>query len=149
MATDYYDRYNFQQVQKIIVEDRRIRMNFWASKVLNKPPETFVNPKLLMKATKQQMKDVDSIYFTLNRTTPIKIKDKEGEEIKNFLIEHPIFLKDKLTDFEIATKINKLFNKNFFKVSDPNTKSDITMMSNMILMRNFELSNFISKNKKQ
>ena len=47
LQVDYYDRYNFAELQNVIMEDRRIRMNFWVSKMLKKPIEQFPNPKLI------------------------------------------------------------------------------------------------------
>jgi nucleoside diphosphate kinase len=47
LKTDYYDRYDFEELQNLINEDRRIRLNFWVSKMLHKPIESFPNPKLI------------------------------------------------------------------------------------------------------
>jgi hypothetical protein len=37
LETDYYERYEFEDLQKMILEDRRLRMNFWISKITKKP----------------------------------------------------------------------------------------------------------------
>lgn len=47
LETDYYDRYEFDDLQKMILEDRRLRMNYWISKITKKPIEKFKNPNLL------------------------------------------------------------------------------------------------------
>lgn len=47
LETDYYDRYDFDDLQKIILEDRRLRINYWVSKITHKPIEKFKNPNLL------------------------------------------------------------------------------------------------------
>ena len=47
LETDYYDRYEFEDLQKMILEDRRLRMNYWISKITKKPIEKFKNPNLL------------------------------------------------------------------------------------------------------
>ena len=31
LETDYYERYEFDDLQKMILEDRRLRMNYWIS----------------------------------------------------------------------------------------------------------------------
>ena len=47
LETDYYERYEFDDLQKMILEDRRLRMNYWISKITKKPIEKFKNPNLL------------------------------------------------------------------------------------------------------
>ena len=43
LETDYYERYEFDDLQKMILEDRRLRMNYWISKITKKPIEKFRN----------------------------------------------------------------------------------------------------------
>mmetsp|Transcript_18743 Transcript_18743/g.21540 ORF Transcript_18743/g.21540 Transcript_18743/m.21540 type:complete len:90 (+) Transcript_18743:971-1240(+) len=31
LETDYYERYDFEDMQKMILEDRRLRVNYWVS----------------------------------------------------------------------------------------------------------------------
>ncbi len=38
---DYYDRYNFTELQNLILEDRRIRMAYWVAKVTGKSVDRF------------------------------------------------------------------------------------------------------------
>jgi len=47
LETDYYERYEFDHLMKMILEDRRLRMNYWISKIIKKPIEQFKNPNLL------------------------------------------------------------------------------------------------------
>ena len=37
LDVDYYDRYDFSELQNLISEDRRIRLNYWISQMINKP----------------------------------------------------------------------------------------------------------------
>lgn len=37
LETDYYERYDFTELQSVILEDRRIRMVYWISKLTQKP----------------------------------------------------------------------------------------------------------------
>lgn len=118
------------------------------STIIGKPESYFKNPKLINNPEVKDIEDIKSNNFTLLRYKPIKVRNKEEEQLKSFVIQHPIFVKDKLTDHEISNKINKLFNKNLYMVTNVGTKSDTSMVSNMILMRNFELENLRSKSKK-
>jgi hypothetical protein len=146
---DYYNRFQFYELQNLIKEDRRIRLNFWVYKILGKPPESFKNPKLINDISQNELKDLKSKNFTLLRTLPIKVKNEEEEKLKAIVIEHPIFLKQKLTDHEMNQKVEKLLSKNFCQVSNMEAKNDKNMVSNMILLRNYELETLKEgKNKK-
>lgn len=137
---DYYNRYDYESLQNLILEDRRIRMNYWISKFILKPPENFKIPQLINPLTKHEISNMKSHKFTLLRTKPIVVKNLESEELRDLIILHPMFIKTKLSDFEIKNMIMKLFNRNFYKVSTDTTKNDMSMASNMILMRNYELA---------
>jgi hypothetical protein len=59
---------------RVILEDRRIRMNAWIGKLINKSMEKFSNPKLIdPTVTVKQQKDLKSIHFTLHRTLPLSM----------------------------------------------------------------------------
>lgn len=72
--TDYYGRYEFNDLQKMILEDRRLRMNYWTSKITHKPIEKFKNPNLLNINEKVDRKDIKNPYFTLSRILPISLQ---------------------------------------------------------------------------
>lgn len=63
----------------MLLEDRRIRLNAWASKILQIPVQKikknkFVNPR----TTKKELRDPKNLNFTLNRTKPLTaLKKKE------------------------------------------------------------------------
>ena len=65
LETDYYDRYEFDDLQKIILEDRRLRTNYWIAKILKKPIEKFKNPNLLNVNEKVDRNDIKNPYFSL------------------------------------------------------------------------------------
>jgi hypothetical protein len=69
----YYDRYEFDDLQKIILEDRRLRINYWVSKITHKPIEKFKNPNLLNWNEKVDRKDIKNPYFSLSRILPISL----------------------------------------------------------------------------
>lgn len=73
LDTDYYDRYEFDDLQKLILEDRRLRINYWVSKITHKPIEKFKNPNLLNWNEKVNRKDIKNPYFTLQRILPISL----------------------------------------------------------------------------
>lgn len=140
MNTDYYDRYDYEELQNLILEDRRVRLNFWVGGIISKPNERFKIPQLVNPLSKKEISDMKSYKYTLLRMKPIVVKNYEEEEFMNLIIMHPIFVKKKLSDFEIKNMIIQLFNKNFYKVATEDTKNDTSMVSNMIMMRNYDLA---------
>ena len=73
LETDYYERYEFEDLQKMILEDRRLRMNYWISKITKKPIEKFKNPNLLNQNEKVNRRDIKNPYFSLHRILPISV----------------------------------------------------------------------------
>jgi len=146
--TDYYDRYDFADLQKLILEDRRIRMNFWVSKMIGKPSTNFKNPKLVNNLSEKEVKNLKSKNFALTRTDPIKVRNAEEDRLKALIIKHPIFIKEKLTDNEIDNKINKLLSYNFYKISNLGDKDSTSMVANMILLRDHELEDLEKESKR-
>ena len=57
----------------MILEDRRLRMNYWISKITKKPIEKFKNPNLLNKNSNVNRDDIKNPYFTLKRILPISV----------------------------------------------------------------------------
>jgi len=119
LHTDYYERYNFQEMQSIVLEDRRIRMNAWVAKLIGKPLDKFINPKLkdpeLMDGTVQEYerRDPNSIHFTLTRTDPLSysIKPKNINEVGTRFKES-IVDKKKLRPNEEKIVLFKLLHRN-------------------------------------
>jgi hypothetical protein len=148
LEVDYYDRYDFNEIQNLIMEDRRIRLNFWVSSIIGKPPGSFKNPKLINHLSYKEINDVKSKNFTILRTKPLKVKDKEEENLKSIVLEHPILLKEKLTDHELNQKIEKLYNKNLCSVSNMTERGDKALVSNIVLMRNLNLDTILQSQNK-
>lgn len=73
IETDYYERFEFDDLQKMIMEDRRLRLNYWISKITKKPIEKFKNPNLLNQNEKVNRKDIKNPYFSLQRILPISL----------------------------------------------------------------------------
>lgn len=68
VPVDYYNRMNFHEVQTLIMEDRRIRITYWVSKMIGKPVDSFVNPAKLNTYSSRPPLD-------LGRTLPLTLVD--------------------------------------------------------------------------
>jgi len=81
LETDYYERYEFDDLQKMILEDRRLRMNYWISMITKKPIEKFKNPNLLNMNEKVDRKDIKNPYFSLTRILPISLHMQKSNSL--------------------------------------------------------------------
>jgi len=57
----------------MILEDRRIRMNYWISQLINKPLDRFMNPKLIDTVSHEERTNIKSKHFTLTRLEPLTL----------------------------------------------------------------------------
>ena len=122
-------------------------MNFWVSKIIGKPTESFRNPLLVNPVEESEQTNIKGKHFTLTRTEPIKVRNEEELKLKSMIIKHPMFTKKMLTDHEISSKVNKLLSTNYYKVSELGDSIRGTgVISNMVLLRDFELESL--KNQK-
>lgn len=74
IESDYYERYDFTELQNLILEDRRIRITYWVAKLTGKsvdrfPPVTTLDNTL----TVDQLRSPKSPFFTLNRKLPLPL----------------------------------------------------------------------------
>lgn len=123
--TDYYDRYDFKELQNLILEDRRIRIAYWVSKIVGKSIDRFPSVTTLDNTlTPQQLKDPKSPFFTLSRKLPLTLLIK-SEQIKNVPILYPpsIMDKPKLYPMEENIVVEKTLHRNLTKVFTVGTKS--------------------------
>ena len=65
----------------MILEDRRLRMNYWISKITKKPIEKFKNPNLLNMNEKVDRKDIKNPYFSLTRILPISLHMQKSNSL--------------------------------------------------------------------
>jgi len=75
----------------MIIEDRRLRMNYWISKITHKPIEKFKNPNLLNMNEKVDRNDIKNPYFSLQRILPISLYMERHKDIctdKNYDTKH-------------------------------------------------------------
>lgn len=139
--TDYYNRFDYKALQNLILEDRRVRINYWIGSVIGKPSQKFKIPQMINSLTREQVTNMNSNRFTLLRHKPISVKDKEEEELKEMIILHPLFVKQKLSEYEIKNMIIRLYNRNYYKIGLKENRNSMSMVSNLILMRNYDLEN--------
>jgi len=114
LDNDYYERYNFLEMQNVILEDRRIRMNAWVAKIIGKPLDRFVNPKLMETiAHEEERTDPKSVNFVINRTAPLSysIKPKNINEVGT-RFQESIIDKKKLRPNEEKIVLFKLLHRN-------------------------------------
>lgn len=119
LETDYYGRYDFTELQHLILEDRRIRMAYWIGKIVQKPPENFPPVTSLDNTlTRSQLTDPKSPFFTLERTKPLTLTLKK-QEVKQTPLNFnaSIIDKPKLHGIEMNLAVEKKVHRNLAKVS--------------------------------
>ena len=67
----------------MIVEDRRVRINYWTSIITKKPIEKFKNPNLLNVNPKVERDNIKNPYFTLQWIVPISIHRKKMQTLRD------------------------------------------------------------------
>lgn len=67
----------------MIVEDRRVRINYWTSIITKKPIEKFKNPNLLNVNPKVERDNIKNPYFTLQWIVPISIHWKKMQTLRD------------------------------------------------------------------
>ena len=128
------------------MEDRRIRMNFWVSKMLKKPIEQFPNPKLINfngeEKQLREMKNPKSKDFTILRSNPIVVINKDRNAIQKTVLQHPILQKEKLTPHEISVKVEKLSQRNIGRCCCRSSDRNIKALSVKLAESAFSFSSF-------
>jgi len=71
----------------MILEDRRVRINYWTSLITKKPIEKFKNPNLLNINSKVERDNIKNPYFTIRRVVPISIHLKRQQTLKEKVLE--------------------------------------------------------------
>lgn len=139
LETDYYERYEFDDLQKMIMEDRRLRINYWISKIIHKPIEKFKNPNLLNKNEKVDRTDIKNPYFSLQRHLPIslymdkhKVVEKD-ERYDKLHFDHTA----KLQQNEQDVIIQRTMMKEFHRVAPLGSGNNKDVAINSLLLRNY------------
>eukprot|EP01017_Pseudomicrothorax_dubius_P032150 TRINITY_DN4177_c0_g1_i1.p1 TRINITY_DN4177_c0_g1~~TRINITY_DN4177_c0_g1_i1.p1 ORF type:complete len:289 (-),score=75.85 TRINITY_DN4177_c0_g1_i1:40-906(-) len=111
---DYYERFDFSDVQQVILEDRRIRMNAWVGKIVQKQLDRFTNPKLLnQRVPEKERQNLKGPHFTLRRTQPLTyLYKKESITAKQPRFEPTLADKKKLEPTEERIALSKKIQRN-------------------------------------
>lgn len=139
LETDYYDRFEFDDLQKMILEDRRLRMNYWISKITKKPIEKFKNPNLLNWNEKVDRKDIKNPYFSLSRILPISVHMQTyNVEVKDTGYDQTHFKhKVKLHQGDQDQIIQRTLGKEFHRVCTLNDVNNASVSKNVLILRDY------------
>ena len=139
LETDYYERYEFSDLQKMILEDRRLRINYWVSKITHKPIEKFKNPNLLNQNDKVDRSDIKNPYFSLHRILPISLhmeRTKVVEKDEKYDKLHFDFKKSYI-DAEHSLVFEKTVSKEYHRVTDITQPKNNEASINTMIIRNY------------
>ena len=139
LETDYYERFDFEDLMKMILEDRRLRLNFWISKITKKPIEKFKNPNLLNQNEKVNRRDIKNPYFSLQRILPISVhmeKTKVVEIDENYDKLHFDY-KAKLDGAEQDAVVLRTVGKEFHRVASIENARGNEAAINTMILRNY------------
>lgn len=139
LETDYYDRYEFDDLQKVILEDRRLRINYWVSKITHKPIEKFKNPNLLNQNEKVNRKDIKNPYFSLNRILPISLhmdRTKPVSKDKTYDKLHFDY-KEKYIQAEHDLRVEKTVSKEYHRITDISLGKSGGDPVNTVILKNY------------
>ena len=136
LEPDYYGRYDYYHMQKVIMEDRRLRMNYWMSKIIGKPIQKFENPIMKTDFPGIKRDDIRSPYYTTNNVYPISIRTKEQnkEVVQNYnkpVFDHTI----KLTDHQLDIAIEKAVSFESHKVANIDSLKSKSNAVNALMLR--------------
>lgn len=147
---DYYGRYAFRDMQNVILEDRRIRLNAWAAKILDIPVQKIpLNKHLNPASTIQERKDPRSLHYTLTRAQPLPMISKKPS-ITSTPLDFPVSIcdKKKLQPNEENLVLGKLLHRHAFKftpVDQPEAKvssQTVYILKNLNEGRNGQWNNY-------
>lgn len=139
VETDYYGRYEFNDLQKMILEDRRLRMNYWTSKITHKPIEKFKNPNLLNINEKVDRNDIKNPYFTLSRILPISLHMEKTKVISTDVTYDKLHFdfKSKYLQSQQDQIVERQIGKDFHRVAGIENAQDNTLAHNTLITRNY------------
>lgn len=138
LQTDYYGRYDFRELQIVILEDRRIRLNAWAAKVLDIPiPKIRINKHVNLAATDRERKDPKNLNYTLSRLEPLPMISKKAN-ITETPLDFPVSIieKKKYMPNEEQLVLNKLLHRHAFKFSSVAEEGKPPAPNTVFLMKN-------------
>lgn len=139
LETDYYERYEYDHLMKMIIEDRRLRMNYWISKITKKPIEKFKNPNLLNQNEKVNRKDINNPYFSLSRILPISLHMQKTKVISTDTTYDKVHFdyKAKLLQSEQDQIVQRTVMKELHRVADLHNANNPQSAKNTLILRNY------------
>lgn len=139
LDTDYYGRYEFDDLQKMVLEDRRLRINYWVSKITHKPIEKFKNPNMLNQNEKVDRKDIKNPYFSLQRILPISLHMERTKKVaKDTKYDKLHFdYKTQYIQCEHDLKVEKTICKEYHRVTDITQPKTNSVAANSLILRHY------------
>ena len=123
----------------MILEDRRLRINYWISKITHKPIEKFKNPNLLNINEKVDRNDIKNPYFSLSRILPISLHMDKTKVIctdKNYDKLHFDFTAKYLQSQQDQI-VERQIGKDFHRVCTIDNAKDNRVTQNTLILRNY------------
>lgn len=138
LETDYYGRYDFREMQIVILEDRRVRLNAWVAKILDIPVQKIrLNKHVNPAATHKDRTDPKNLNYTISRVEPLPLISKKPN-VAETPVDFPVSIVDKKKYMpnEANLVVNKLLHRHAFKLTNVVEKTAATP-STVFLMKNY------------
>lgn len=123
----------------MILEDRRLRMNYWTSKITHKPIEKFKNPNLLNINEKVDRNDIKNPYFTLSRILPISLHMEKTKVISTDTDYDKLHFNysAKYLQSEQDQIVERQVGKDIHRVGSIDNAQDSNLSKNTLILRNY------------
>ncbi len=121
---------------RVILNDRRIRINYWAAKILQKPVEKFSNPVFLNHHEKVKFDDIKNPYYATRDKLPMTIRMKGTEEKKEEDYNAMIFDQTKkLQQNQLDEAMKKTIEVKSHAIGDFKDLNNMSTAINTLLLR--------------
>mmetsp|Transcript_15477 Transcript_15477/g.22460 ORF Transcript_15477/g.22460 Transcript_15477/m.22460 type:complete len:481 (+) Transcript_15477:1590-3032(+) len=123
LEKDYYGRMDFYEVQKVIMNDRKIRINFWLSKIIGKPVESM--PTLF-----EDPESGRSLPLTISEVK--KIPPKSSTRYDKSIADAP-----KLGPNAEKVALFKRLHRDAFQIAEGKALNSVSTANNVRLLREY------------
>jgi len=129
LDTDFFGRMDFYEMQKLIMEDRLIRLHFWMARLLHKPTDN-----LPLGASGQTLK----AETTIHRTLPLSITDKKRSitQVTTFR-ERSIVDEPKMGANAMRVALLKRLSRDSCHIAEPKDLNSVDVAFNVFLLRDY------------
>ncbi len=118
------------------MNDRRIRINYWAAKILQKPVEKFTNPIFLNQHAKVKFDDIKNPYYATKDKLPLTLRMQDKEDVKEDNYNELIFDQtQKMQQNQLDEATKKTINLKSHIVGDFHDLNNISTAYNTLLLR--------------